>query len=168
MRSEPRARCADVASFPMRATPGAAAARHARLDNRPMDSLAAWYPQVKLLHIALVLVSGCFFALRGAAVLAGAAWANTPAARHASVAIDSTLLAAALALLALLDLNPFAVGWLTTKLALLVVYIVLGVFALRLARTRRGRAVAYAASLAVFLYMVTVARAHHPLGLFAP
>jgi len=131
-----------------------------------MDPVS-FYPHVKLLHIGLVLLSGSFFALRGAAVLAGAAWATRPAARHASVAIDSLLLAAALALLALLHINPFAVGWLATKIALLLAYIVLGVFALRLARTRAGRALAYAAALLVFLYMYTVARAHHPLGLFA-
>ncbi len=128
---------------------------------------ASFYPHVKTLHIGLVLTSGSFFALRGAAVLAGAAWATTPAARHASVAIDTLLLAAALALLALLQLNPFAVGWLATKIFLLLAYIVLGVFALRLAPTRAGRAIAYAAALLVFLYMYTVARAHHPLGLFA-
>lgn len=132
-----------------------------------MNSFAALYPEIKLLHIALVLTSGSFFALRGAAVLAGARWATAPAARRASVAIDSALLAAALALLAVLHLNPFTVGWLATKLALLVVYVVIGTYALRLARTRGGRAVAYVASLAVFLFMYTVARAHHPLGLFA-
>ena len=50
--------------------------------------------------------------------------------------------------------------------ALLVLYVVLGMFALRRARTRRARAACYAAALAVFLFVYSIARAHHPLGVF--
>ena len=49
-----------------------------------------------------------------------------------------------------------------------MVYIVLGSFALKRARTPRGCAPgATLAALAVFLFIVSVARAHHPLGIFA-
>jgi uncharacterized membrane protein SirB2 len=59
------------------------------------------------------------------------------------------------------------VAWLGTKIALLLLYIVLGTFALKRARTPRMRLVFYIASLLCFAYMLTVARAHHPLGLWA-
>ena len=58
-------------------------------------------------------------------------------------------------------------GWLTVKVLLLVVYIVLGSFALKRGRTPRVRAWCYAAALVVYLFIVSVARAHDPLGIFA-
>lgn len=132
-----------------------------------MSLLAEYYPQIRHAHIGFVTLSGSLFALRGAAVLAGAHWPMTPLARHGSVAIDTLLIAAALMLLSVLDLNPFAVPWLLTKLSLLVVYIGLGSLALKYAPTRSAKAAAYVASLLVFGYMVSVALAHHPLGVFA-
>jgi uncharacterized membrane protein SirB2 len=58
----------------------------------------------------------------------------------------------------------FANHWLAVKPALVVVYIVLGVFALRRARTRRARAVFLAAAVMVYALIVGTALAHHPLG----
>ena len=55
--------------------------------------------------------------------------------------------------------------WLSVKLGLLVVYVVLGSLALKRARTPRARAAFYAAALATFAFMYFVARAHHPLGI---
>jgi uncharacterized membrane protein SirB2 len=50
---------------------------------------------------------------------------------------------------------------------LLVVYIVLGSIALKRGRTKRIRTVALVAALLTIGFLVTVARTHHPLGLFA-
>jgi uncharacterized membrane protein SirB2 len=47
---------------------------------------------------------------------------------------------------------------------LLVVYVVLGSFALKRARSRRTRLYCYLAALAVYLFIASVARTHHPLG----
>ena len=125
-----------------------------------------FYPQIKMVHIAMVLASGLLFALRGAGVLAGMRWPLSIPVRWTSYAIDTTLLTAALMLLTILPGAMFANGWLATKLGLLVVYIVLGVFALKRARTATRRAVFYAAALATYAFMYTVARAHHPAGVF--
>jgi uncharacterized membrane protein SirB2 len=130
-------------------------------------SLIAFYPQIKAAHIGLAVCSGAFFALRGVAVLAGARWPQAPMARRASMAVDTALLLAALMLLAALHLNPFATPWLLAKLGLLVAYVVLGVLALRRARTVAGRALAFIAALGCYGAMVSIARAHHPFGLFA-
>lgn len=124
-----------------------------------------FYPQIKLTHIALVLSSGGLFALRGLAVLLGQRWANAAPLRYLSYSIDTCLLTAALMLLVVLKLNPFAVPWLGVKLGLLVLYVVLGVFALR--RARAHRALWYLAALACFGFMYSVALTHHPLGFFA-
>ncbi len=124
-----------------------------------------YYLQIKSVHVAMVIASGLLFALRGAAVLAGARWAMAAPLRYLSYTIDTTLLTAALMLLTALKLNPFAVPWLSVKLALLVAYVVLGSLALKRASSRRARAGYYFAALATFGFMYFVARAHHPLGL---
>lgn len=124
-----------------------------------------FYPQIKFVHMTAVHVSGSLFLLRGALVLAGKhGWALAPPLRYLSYAVDTTLLTAALMLVSILPGALFANGWLTAKLALLVPYIVLGSFALRRARTPRGRLVAYALALAAFGLMYSIARAHDPLG----
>lgn len=127
--------------------------------------MLAYYLQIKAVHVAAILASGGLFALRGALVLAGVRWAMAAPLRYLSYTIDTVLLTAALMLLTALKLNPFVVPWLSVKLALLVVYVVLGSLALKRARTRRARAICYAAALATFGFMYFVARAHHPLGL---
>jgi len=124
-----------------------------------------FYPQIKLVHIALVLASGGLFALRGLGVLLGQRWPMVAPLRYLSYSIDTCLLTAALMLLAALKLNPFAVPWLSVKLALLVLYVVLGTLALR--RARQHRVAWFLAALACFGFMYSVAVAHHPLGLFA-
>ncbi len=130
-------------------------------------SLLAWYPQLKTLHVAVVLLSGALFAVRGAAVLRGRAWAMARPLRLASYGIDTVLLGAGLALWVALGLNPLREHWLAAKLLLLLLYIVLGSLALKRARRPAGRTLAYLAALATFAFMLSVARLHHPAGLFS-
>lgn len=121
-------------------------------------------PHLKWLHVGLALASGGWFALRGAAVLAGMRWPQAAGVRRLSMLIDTALLAAALALVTILPPAVFANGWLVVKLGLLVAYIVAGTYALRRARSRAARAACYLIALALFGAIVGVARAHHPLG----
>ncbi|MFZ5635911.1 MAG: SirB2 family protein [Pseudomonadota bacterium] len=123
-----------------------------------------FYPQIKLVHIACVLLSGALFALRGGCALLGARWPMSLPVRVLSYAIDTALLTAALMLFAILPGGVFVNGWLAVKIALLLVYIVLGSFALKRARTRRAKAGCFLAALAVYAFMYTIARAHDPLG----
>jgi uncharacterized membrane protein SirB2 len=122
-------------------------------------ALIEYYPQIKLAHLALVTASGVLFACRGAATLARQRWPMTAPLRLTSIVIDTLLLAAGVTLWALLSLQPLRDAWLGTKLVLLVVYVMLGTVALK-----RRLAWAYAAALACYLFMVSVALAHHPLG----
>ncbi|MCC6196271.1 MAG: SirB2 family protein [Burkholderiales bacterium] len=130
--------------------------------------MLAWYAQVKAVHVGAVLVSGAVFLVRGVLVQAGhERIAMAAHVRYTSYAIDTVLLAAGVLLVAMLPSALFANHWLTVKLVLLVVYIVLGVLALRRARTRRARAVAFGAALLAFVAMFGIARAHSPLGWLA-
>lgn len=126
-----------------------------------------FYPQIKFAHVLCVILSGSLFALRGLMMLAGSRFTNHAALRYLSYSIDTTLLTAALMLITILHQYPFVQAWLTVKVLLLAVYIVLGVFALRRGSTRRVRAICYASALAVYLSIVSVALTHSPFGWLA-
>ncbi len=126
-----------------------------------------YYLQIKQLHIGCVLLSGAVFALRGLLMLGGSAFSNHPALKWLSYINDSILLTAGLLLMQITRQYPVAQDWLSVKLGLLVAYIALGIFALRVGRTRAQRAGFFAAALAVYLFMFSVARSHQPLGIFS-
>ena len=126
-----------------------------------------FYPQVRAVHIGAVLASGALFALRGAGVLSGLRWPLAAPLRYLSYSIDTTLLTAALMLVAMLPAAVFANHWLTVKLGLLVLYVVLGSFALKRGRSAGVRAICFAAAVAVYIFMFGVARTHQPFGWLA-
>ena len=127
-----------------------------------------FYAQIKWVHVFAVSLSGSLFALRGLGILLGMQWPRAALVRYLSYSIDTVLLTAALMLVTILPGALFANGWLTAKLVLLVVYVVLGVFALRRGRSPTIRAVCYVAALLVFATIFGIARYHHPLGWLLP
>ena len=130
---------------------------------RPTEMITFYLP-IKTVHIVSVLASGGLFALRGLLLLNGRAWAMSAPMRYLSYSIDTVLLTAALMLATLLPPAMFANGWLSVKIGLLLIYIVLGSFALKHGRSRKSRCLFFIAAASVFAFMVSVARAHHPLG----
>ena len=84
--------------------------------------------------------------------------------RYLSYSIDTILLTAALMLLSVLPGAMFANGWLTTKIVLIFPYVILGTFALKRGRTPRVRMISYLAALLVYVAIIGIAIAHHPLG----
>ncbi|MEQ8949990.1 SirB2 family protein [Parvibaculum sp.] len=131
-----------------------------------------FYAEIRLVHIWSVILSGTIFFLRGLALLAGEGKAPGRIAmsmpvKLASYTVDTVLLTAALMLMTVVQQYPFIDPWLTVKVVLLAVSVGLGVAAFRFARTRAERAGLWAAALAVFLFIVSVARAHDALGIFA-
>lgn len=129
--------------------------------------MAAWFLQILWLHIACVIVSGSVFFARGCLMLAGSAATNHPAFEWTSRCVDTLFLAAGIALTLIIHQYPFVQAWLTVKVLLLVVYIILGTFALRRGRTRAVRAACFVGALAVFVFIITVARTQNPLGALA-
>lgn len=125
---------------------------------------AAWYLPILHLHVTCVVLSGSLFFARGCLMLGGLPLANHKVVKRFSYVIDTTLLAAAIALTLIIHQYPFVQAWLTVKVLLLVVYIVLGVFALRRGRTRAMRAGFFVAALAVFGFIVSVALTHQSAG----
>jgi uncharacterized membrane protein SirB2 len=123
------------------------------------------YAHLKLLHVALVVASGTGFALRGVLMLGEAPGRDARWLRIAPHLVDTGLLASAIALVVVGAYDVVRTPWLATKIALLVVYIGLGMVALRRGRTRRTRAVAFGAALLVFAAIVATALTKRPLGL---
>ena len=128
--------------------------------------MAEFYAQIKFAHVLCVILSGSLFTLRGLMMLARSNYANHPGLRYLSYAIDTALLIAALMLMTILHQYPFVQSWLTVKVLLLVLYVVLGMLALRRGRQRVVRVACYFAALGVYLFIISVARAHSPWGVF--
>jgi len=118
------------------------------------------FPIVRAVHVTAALTSGTLFLMRGVAMWRGSGWGLSAPVRWLSYAIDTVLLAAAVALAYTLHLVPLADRWLTTKLVLVVLYVVLGSLALRRAPTRLARRICLVAALAVFVTVYLVARDH--------
>lgn len=125
------------------------------------------YYWVKQVHMVSVLLSFTLFLARGAWVLAGQELPRHPLLRALPHAVDTVLLTSALWLTTIIQQYPLSHDWLTMKVFLLVVYIVLGSLALRRARSRAARAGAFIGAVVTFLFLYSVARAHHPLGALA-
>jgi uncharacterized membrane protein SirB2 len=130
--------------------------------------MAELYLPLRWTHILTVLMSGLLFGARGLLVAFGRKnLAMAAPARYLSYGIDTVLLTAAVLLTVIVGQYPVVDDWLTTKVLLLLVYIVLGSIALKRGRDRRTRIRAYVAAMLVYGFMVGVARAHHPLSWFA-
>ena len=125
-----------------------------------------YYAGIKLIHILCVLLSGALFSTRGVLMLRGKAGANHPTLSRLSYLIDSILLAAAILLMFIIHQYPFVQAWLTAKVLLLPLYILLGIFALRRGKTRRSRAGFFVAALAVYGLIISVAVMHDPRAIF--
>lgn len=115
------------------------------------------YLPIKTLHVAAVVVSGSLFALRGYWMAR-----NSPRLRQRWVRIvphvnDTVLLASATALCVIVGQYPFVQDWLTMKVLLLVVYIGLGMVAMRFGATLGLRVTAWLAAMLVFAAMILVA-----------
>lgn len=125
------------------------------------------YALLKLVHqTAVVLSVGGFFA-RGIGALRAAAWVRTRLVRTLPHVVDTVLLASALGLAWLLQVNPLTTPWLAAKIAGLLLYIGLGMLALKPGRSTPVRAAAWFAALATFAYIVSVAITKNPAGPFA-
>ena len=129
--------------------------------------MTEYYLVLRNVHIACAVLTISLFVLRGALMLAESPWQQNVVLRYLPHVVDTVLLTTALMLTTVIHQYPFAAGWLTAKVVLLVLYIVLGSVALKRGRTRRVRVAALVAALLTVGFLVTVARAHHPLGVLA-
>lgn len=115
------------------------------------------YEALKLIHIASVVISISlfvyrFFLLNRRPELALVRWLKI--APHIN---DTLLLAAAIGMLVVAQLNPLDVVWLKTKIAALIIYIVLGSLCLHAPPRSAKQVVLFTLAFFTFSYIVYVA-----------
>ena len=124
------------------------------------------YATIKLLHVGAAALSISLFVLRGAWMLRSPERLAERWVRIAPHVIDTVLLGSALWLAWSLGAEGTR-GWLWAKVIALAAYIVLGSIALKRGRTHGARIAAFAAAVATFVYIVSVALTKSPLGFLA-
>ncbi len=128
--------------------------------------MTSLYPYVFNLHVFCAAVSLLYFVLRGYWMLSESPILLKKVNRVAPHIIDTVLLGSAITLTLILEQYPLINLWLTVKLGALLLYIILGSIALKRGKTKMQRAAAFIAALCTFLFIVSVAYYHHPMGLF--
>ena len=128
---------------------------------------AFFYTALLHAHRTLVGVSVVLFIARAIGVAGQRAWPMTPVIRWSSVLIDTTLMAAGIALWVLMQHNPVHEPWLALKLFLLLMYIALGTYGLKRGRTRAIRMGFSVLALLVITQMFWIARTRDPFGILS-
>jgi len=147
---------------------GGRAAAALDVNNAQGTTILNEYVVIKAAHVACAALSYALFFVRGVWMMRGSPLLVRRWVRLVPHVNDTLLLASAIAMLVVLDINPFATPWLAAKIAGLGVYIGLGVVALsgfaparedapRRGRTRGARIAAWVAAQAVFLYIIAAA-----------
>jgi uncharacterized membrane protein SirB2 len=117
---------------------------------------------VLAVHLACVFASLAGFLLRGWWM-----WQDSPLLRQRLTrvlphVVDSVLLGSGIGLVLVTGLYPWQQPWLAAKLLALVLYIGLGMLALKHARSRARRGAALLGALVTYVYMIGAALRHSP------
>ena len=123
----------------------------------------AYYSLLKQLHLTTIGITVTLFVLRGVWMMTSSPRLQTRWVRIVPHINDTLLLASGIGLAILIQQYPLVHRWLTAKFFALILYIVLGTYALKHGKTRARRIAAWITALLVFGYMVAVAIAHDPL-----
>lgn len=130
--------------------------------------MAAYYVLIKNFHIGLTYLTIVLFVLRGSYRLLAGDKINLRLRKttdRLSYGVDTLLLLMAILLLIILSLNPVTTSWLSSKLGLLIAYVILGVFAFRNKLPMAARWLCFALAIACWVLMYKTARLHVPVWL---
>lgn len=125
------------------------------------------YLTVKHLHILFAGLTLALFVLRGGFAVVAAQPLRHRIWKVLPHIVDTVLLALGVWLAFMLQLNPLHVTWLGVKLLCVIAYIVLGILAFRIERPYWVKLALFAAAIAMFAFIVSIALLHNPLGVFA-
>ena len=125
------------------------------------------YTDLRALHIFFASVSLAGFALRGGLMLFDSPMLQRRWLRIAPHLNDSLLLTAAIGLAVMSGQYPWATPWLAAKIIGLLIYIGLGLVALRPGHSKQLRVAAWIAAMLCFVWIASVARMRNPFGFFA-
>jgi uncharacterized membrane protein SirB2 len=116
--------------------------------------------------MSAVAISGAGFFARGVGMLNDAVWVKHRIAKTLPHLVDTILIVSAIWLAWLLRLTPSNAPWIVAKIVGLLVYIGIGMVALRFGRTKAVRGAAWLFAMLTFAYIVSVAITKDPRGFF--
>ncbi|MDD3518226.1 MAG: SirB2 family protein [Chromatiales bacterium] len=119
------------------------------------------------LHVTCAVLTAAGFLLRGWMLWRRPQWLRRRPVRTLPHVIDTVLLASGLAMLFMFGYGSAPPGWLIAKLVALLVYIGLGMIALRFGRSAGQRLAAWIGAVLVLGYIFSVALTKGPFGYLA-
>ena len=121
------------------------------------------YAVLKMIHVSSVILSFSLFFLRGIWLIQNSQNLHQRWVKILPHINDTVLLVSAILLAVVIQQNPLDHAWLTAKISGLLVYIGLGMVAMRFGKTRKIRITSWIAALCVFAYIVLVALTKSPV-----
>jgi len=118
---------------------------------------------VKSLHVGCALLSISLFFIRGLWMISDSPWRRKPAVKILPHIVDTTLLVSAIVLVVQTGQYPLEQSWLLAKITALLVYIGLGLVALRFGPTKPIRIAAWLCAILTFMYIYNVAITRNPI-----
>jgi uncharacterized membrane protein SirB2 len=124
------------------------------------------YAALKMIHVTSVAISYLLFSLRSMWKMQDSDVLQQRWVKITPHVVDTILLVSAIALAIRIQQDPIHDSWLSAKVIGLLLYIGLGMTALKFGKTRRRRISAWIAAQLVFLYIVLVAVTKNPAVFF--
>lgn len=125
------------------------------------------YYTIKQIHVIAVVISVLGFVLRGWWMMSANSLLEHRLTRVLPHVVDTILLVSAIVLAVMISQYPFVATWVTAKVVGLLVYIGLGMVALRRGPTLPVRVSAWVAALVVYGWIISVATSKQAWGFLA-
>jgi len=120
------------------------------------------YAALKIIHVVSVIFSYLLFMLRGIWMMQNSSILQRRWVKILPHVIDTVLLASAVTLVTMIQQYPGMSTWLSAKIGGLLLYIILGMMALRFGKSRKIKIISWIAAQIVFFYIVLVALTKNP------
>jgi len=124
------------------------------------------FAAIKIIHIISIILSYILFSLRGIWMIQGSPLLKLRWVKVLPHVIDTILLASAITLVAMIQQYPGFNIWISAKIGGLVLYILLGMIALRFGKTQKIKTISWILAQIVFFYIVLVALTKNPTLIF--
>ena len=124
------------------------------------------FSTIKTIHIISIILSYILFSLRGKWMIQGSPLLKQRWVKILPHVIDTILLASAITLVTMIQQYPGFSMWLSAKIGGLLLYIFLGMIALRFGKTQKIRIYSWILAQIVFFYIVLVALTKNPALIF--
>lgn len=120
------------------------------------------YAALKIIHVISVIFSYLLFMLRGIWMMQNSSILQRRWVKILPHVIDTVLLASAVTLVTMIQQYPGMSTWLSAKIGGLLLYIILGMIALRFGKSRKIKIISWITAQIVFFYIVLVALTKNP------